>query len=140
MDRVGALRDVERLGSWLTTIAVFVGRAQIRVRTRRRWLRLFSPERTHLRHIEQPSTDVRRALREIYAILDEMPVDQRMAFVLRHLHGATLVEAAEACETSLATIKRRLARAEGRFRDAIRRQPGLAPWLEGSTRWTEKKA
>jgi RNA polymerase sigma-70 factor (ECF subfamily) len=140
LDRIGKLREVDRLGSWLTTMAVFVGRAQIRVRSRRRWLRVFSPERTRPRQLEQPSSDARRAMREIYAVLDGMPVDQRMAFVLRHFHGARLAEAAEACETSLATVKRRLAQAEARFLEAVRRQPGLAQWLEEGTRWTEKKA
>ena len=77
---------------------------------------------------------------EIYAILDGMPVDERMVFVLRHFHGARLAEAAEACETSLATVKRRLARAEARFLVAVRGQPGLAQWLEEGTRWTENKA
>ena len=116
LDRIGKLREVDRLGSWLTTMAVFVGRAQIRVRSRRRWLRVFSPERTRARHLEQPPSDA------------------------RHFHGARLAEAAEACETSLATVKRRLAQAEARFLEAVRRQPGLAQWLEEGTRWTEKKA
>ena len=79
-------------------------------------------------------------MREIYAVLDAMPIDQRMVFVLRHFHGVRLAEAAEVCETSLATVKRRLAQAEARFLEAVRRQPGLAQWLEEGTRWTEKKA
>jgi len=140
LDRIGKLREVDRLGSWLTTMAIFVGRAQIRVRSRRRWLRVFSPERTRSTQLEQPRSDARRAMRDIYAILDAMPVDHRMVFVLRHFHGARLVEVAEACEASLATVKRRLARAEARFLEAVRRQPGLLQWLEEGTRWTEKKA
>ncbi len=72
-------------------------------------------------------------------MLDAMPVDQRMAFVLRYVHGATLVEAADACGTSLATIKRRLSRAEARFLDAVRGRPELVRWVEEGTRWTEKK-
>jgi RNA polymerase sigma-70 factor (ECF subfamily) len=140
LDRVDALRDVNRLASWLTGIAVFVGRAQIRLRSRRRWLRFFSPERTEPQQREQPSSDARRALREVYAVLDRMPADERMAFVLRYIHDTTLVEAAEACETSLATIKRRLSRAEKRFLEAVRRQPVLAEWLEEGTRWAQERA
>jgi len=140
LDRIGRLRDVERLGAWLSTIAVFVARAQIRVRSRRRLLSLFSPERTKPQELEQPSFDARRALGELYVVLDELAVDQRMAFVLRHVHGMTLLEAAEACETSLATIKRRLARAEARFLEAVRARPGLTQWLQEGTRWTEKQA
>jgi RNA polymerase sigma-70 factor (ECF subfamily) len=139
LDRIGKVREAERLSAWLTTIAVFVGRAQIRLRSRRKWLRLFSPERTRPSQLEQPPSDARRALRDVYAVLDDMPVDERMAFIFRYLHGATLVEAAEACDTSLATIKRRLSRAEGRFLDTVRRRPELARWLEEGTRWTEKK-
>ena len=140
LDGMDKLRDTERLGGWLMGIAVFVAHAQIRLRSRRRWLGLFSPERTRPRQLEQPSSDARRALGEVYDVLDELPVDQRMAFVLRHLHGTSLGEAADACETSLATFKRRLARAERRFLEAVRERPRLAHWLEEGTRWTEKKA
>jgi RNA polymerase sigma-70 factor (ECF subfamily) len=139
LDRVRNLREVDRLSSWLTTMAVFVARAQIRIRSRRRWLRFFSPERTRPLQLEQPSSDARRALRELHAILDQMPIDERTAFVLRYLHRITLLEAAEACETSLATFKRRLARAEACFRDAIRARPEFTQWLDEGTRWTEKK-
>jgi RNA polymerase sigma-70 factor, ECF subfamily len=140
LDRVGQVREVDRLVGWLTGIAVFVARAQIRLRTRRSWLRLFSPERTQARQLEQPSSEARRALREVYALLDQMPLDHRMVFLLRHVQGATLVEVADACQTSLATAKRRLARAEKRFLMAARRRPGLAEWLGEGTKWTAEKA
>ena len=136
----GKVREPDRIAAWLTTIAVFVGRAHIRVRARRKWLRLFSPERTRARQLEQPPTDARRALRQVYAVLDDMPLNERMAFVLRYVHGATLVEAAEACDTSLATIKRRLSRAEGHFLETVRGLPELARWLEEGTRWTKKNS
>jgi RNA polymerase sigma-70 factor (ECF subfamily) len=138
-DQIQSLRDVERLASWLTTIAVFVARAHIRMRTRRSWLRLFSPERTRSWQLEQPSSDARRALREVYAVLDQIPVEQRMAFVLRYVHGMTLPDAAVACGTSLATLKRRLARAEKKFLEAARRRPLLVQWLEDGTRWNAQK-
>lgn len=136
LDRVEGLRDIERAGSWLTTIAVFVARAHLRVRKRRNWLRVFSPERTAAAQVEQPSSDARRTLRELYAILDRMPVDDRMAFLLRHFHGATLVDAAKACNTSLATLKRRLARAEKRFLEDVRRHPGMLERMAQGTKWT----
>jgi RNA polymerase sigma-70 factor (ECF subfamily) len=139
LDRVRKLREVDRLAAWLTTMAVFVARAQIRIRTRRRWLRLFSPERTRPAQLEQPSSDARRALHEVHAILGQMPVDERTAFVLRYLNRLPLRDAAEACDTSLATFKRRLARAEERFREAVRARPQFTQWLDEGTRWVEKK-
>ncbi len=135
LDGIGHLRDVERVRGWLTSIAIFVARAQIRLRSRRSWLRVFSPEHTSPSALEQPSLEVRRALREVYAVLDEMPVDERLAFVLRFVHGMTLTDAAEACATSLATLKRRLARAQKLFLEAARQRPLLELWLEKGARW-----
>lgn len=138
---IGSLREFDRLSSWLCGIAVYVARAQIRARTRRRYLRIFAPAHTRSQHVDPPSSDARRALREIYAILDDMPVNHRMAFVLRYIHGASLVETAEACETSLATVKRWLGRAETRFVETISQRPALEQWLKDGTQWTtEAKA
>jgi RNA polymerase sigma-70 factor, ECF subfamily len=139
LDQIRNLRDVDKLVSWLTTIAIFVARAHIRVRTRRSWLRVFSPERTRSWQLEQPSSEARQALREVYAVLDEMQLEQRVAFVLRYIHGMTLPDAADASGTSLATLKRRLARAEKVFLEAARQRPSLAQWLEDGTRWNAQK-
>lgn len=135
LDGIKHLRDVERVRGWLTSIAIFVARAQIRLRSRRNWLRVFSPEHTRPSTFEQPSLEVRRALREVYAVLDEMPLDERMAFVLRFVHGMTLTDGAEACATSLATFKRRLVRGQRHFLATARQRPLLELWLEKGARW-----
>ena len=139
LDRIGKLRDTERVRSWLTTIAIYVAREQIRLRARRSWLRMFSPERTQPGHLDQPPSEARLALREVYDVIDKLPVDERMAFVFRFIDGMTLPDAAETCETSLATFKRRLARAEKRFLEAARKRPTLAYLLEEGTRWNVQK-
>jgi len=139
LNQIGKLRDFERVRSWLSTIAIFVARGHIRLRARRGWLSVFSPERTRPNHLDQPSSEARQALREVYAVLDEMPLDERMAFVLRFVDGMTLPDTAEACDTSLATVKRRLARAETRFLEAARRRPALEQWLKDGTRWNQQK-
>ena len=139
LDHVGSLRDLDRVRSWLTTMAIFVARAHIRLRTRRKWLRVFSPEQTQPNHLDQPSSEARQALREVYGVLDQMQVDERMAFVLRFIDGMTLPDAAEACEVSLATFKRRLARAEKRFLETARARPILEQWLQDGTRWNVQK-
>jgi RNA polymerase sigma-70 factor (ECF subfamily) len=139
LDRIGKLRDIDRVRSWLTTIAIFVARGQIRLRARRNWLRVFSPERTRPSHLDQPSSEARIALREVYDVLDGLSVDERMAFVLRFIDGMTLPDAADACNTSLATLKRRLSRAEKQFLEAARKRPALQHWLEDGTRWNTQK-
>ena len=139
IDGIGKLREVDRIRGWLTTIAIFVARAQIRRSARRSWLRAFSPEHAGPQYQMQPSTEARSALREVYTVLGQLPVDERMAFTLRHIEGMTLPDAAEACETSLATLKRRLSRAEKRFLQAASKRPVLEHWLEEGTRWTVQK-
>ena len=53
-------------------------------------------------------------VREVLQGLD--PVD-RTAWTLHRAHGLSLVETAEACEVSVATVKRRIARAEARLQE-----------------------
>lgn len=139
IDNVDELDDHARLRGWLCSIAVFSARALIRRRARRHWLSLFSPQRTASGTQPPPSTEARLALREVYEVLEHMPVDERMAFALRIIDGMTLPEAAEACRTSLATFKRRLTRAERAFVGAAEQRPLLQRWLEEGTRWTLRK-
>jgi RNA polymerase sigma-70 factor (ECF subfamily) len=82
--------------------------------------------------------DVREATRATYAILAAMDVDERIAFALRFIDGMELTEVAEACGVSLATIKRRLARAETAFAKRARENPALESWLQGGARWAKR--
>ena len=43
---------------------------------------------------------------------DEMPTDVRLTLLLRRVEGVTIEEVAAMMETSIATVKRRLAKAE----------------------------
>jgi len=135
IDRIGDLDDAGRVRSWLTTIAVFTARDHIRRRQRRNWLGLFSPDHGQARQQEPPPAEARFALREICDILQTLPLAERMAFLVRVVEGASLPDGAAACTTSLATFKRRLARAEKIFLHAVRGRPALRGWLEEGTRW-----
>jgi RNA polymerase sigma-70 factor, ECF subfamily len=142
LDGIGSLHDLERAGTWLTTIAIRVAREHLRARARRSWLRAFSPEPAHP-HVPrppmQPFDDGQRALREIYDVLEHLPVDERLAFVLRFVDGMSLPDAADACATSLATLQRRLVRAEKRFWAGVGQRPLLELWLERGARWHARK-
>jgi RNA polymerase sigma-70 factor (ECF subfamily) len=139
LDNIEQLEDHERLRSWLSGIAVFSARAMIRRRARRKWLSLFSPQRVSSTEQAPPSSEARRALLEVYEVLNRLPLDERMAFALRIIDGMTLPDAAEACGVSLATFKRRLGRAERAFVAAASLRPTLQPWLTGGTNWTLQK-
>lgn len=125
---IDALRDERAFKSWVTTIAVRTARAELRRRRVRRFLTLWrEPDPPEVPVEDDPSG--REALRVVYAILDGLPIDERIAFVLRHIHGEELSAVALLSECSLATVKRRLARAQARFREAAARYPELAARL-----------
>jgi len=127
------LRDPDALRGWLTSIAVRKARKCILRRQRWRFIQLWPvaelPER------EAPATppEVSEALRCTYAVLARMPADERVAFALRFVAGMELTTVAAACEVSLATIKRRLSRAQVTFTDLASQHPVLSDWLAGGT-------
>jgi RNA polymerase sigma-70 factor, ECF subfamily len=118
------------LTAWLTNIAVFTGRETIRRRSRWRWLGFVAepPERP----APQASADVSEAARAAYALLERLPVDERIAFALRTVDGMDLQEIAAACRVSVPTVRRRLARAEQRFNAMAAKSEPLSPWLRST--------
>ena len=136
--QIELLADPSALKAWLTGIAVFTAREQIRRRTRGRWLRFFASEDLPDLPAVSAGEEVRESLRATYAVLGRLPVDDRIAFALRFIEGLELGDVAAACGVSINTIKRRLARAETRFLALARREPSLHDWLEGGTRCERK--
>lgn len=57
--------------------------------------------------------EAKAELSRIYEVVRDLPADQRIALLLRRVEGATLEEIAEWTNCSLATVKRRIAKAEG---------------------------
>ncbi|MDX2020071.1 MAG: sigma-70 family RNA polymerase sigma factor [Deltaproteobacteria bacterium] len=135
---IRSLDDPSRLGPWLTTIAVFTARACLRRRARRKWLSVFSPVQVQPTVALPVADDVRQALQEVYAVLNTMPADERLAFALRLIDGLPLAEAAASMKVSLATFKRRLAKAEARFLAVAHKSPRLRAFIEEGERWELK--
>ena len=138
---IGNLRDPAALKPWLMRIAAHSARRALRTSTRRSWLRFFTDAEEEARSepvVAGIDAEGRETLRAVYAVLNRMPADDRIAFALRYIDGMELTEVAAACEVSLATIKRRLQRAEKGFFDRARARPELEEWLEGGARWTSR--
>ncbi len=133
---VARLREPAAMPGFVRSVAVNVAKKSIRARRARRWLRFWEPAAMP----EAPVTDcdpaVRDAYARTYALLERLGDEDRVVFVLRHVEGLELTEVAEACGVSLATIKRRLARADSRFAAAAAHDPALRAWLEEGGRWT----
>jgi RNA polymerase sigma-70 factor (ECF subfamily) len=134
------LQDPRALRPWLSRVATATARKALRSRMRRGWLRLFL-DADEERRWEPPAAgldaDVLAALAAVYAVLQRLPADDRIAFCLRFVDGMELTEVADACGVSLATIKRRLVRAEQRFAAAARQRPELADWMKEGSRWQD---
>lgn len=111
----GQVRDPNAMKHWLATVAVRCARRQLR----RRKLRTFVGLDTAAPSLELADTDIspeRKALLvKVYAILDGISVEQRLAWTLRYVEGEKLERVAERCNCSLATAKRRIAAAHDKI-------------------------
>lgn len=139
LEGIHNLKDASALRSWIATLAVFTARGRIRRRRRWRWIRFVAPEEVPEVPVSGPQGETSEAVRATYAILEDFPADERLAFSLRFISEMQLTEVADACRVSLATVKRRLSRAEKRFVEAARNHPALRERLSRGTRWGEEE-
>jgi RNA polymerase sigma-70 factor, ECF subfamily len=127
---IDQVREPSALRGWLTGIAVRKARKCIVKRRRWRIIQFFAPTDMPEGEARVAPLEVSEALRCTYEVLDRLPPDERLAFALRHIDGMELTTVAAACGVSLATIKRRLVRAQRAFVRMAREQESLVPWLE----------
>lgn len=109
---VTSVRSPSALNGWVRTVTVNTVRLELR---RRRWRRLFSSdEPAALNHPDLRVGDAvqRERARDVYRALEKLDAESRVAVILRHIEGYELTEVAIAMGCSLATVKRRLAKAE----------------------------
>jgi RNA polymerase sigma-70 factor (ECF subfamily) len=133
---VEALRSLDRLqapqafASWLASIVV---RTSSKVIRRRRLLTRLGLRRgdaaVDLDAVVSPSAppDVATELRALYARIEELPVRERVALVLRRVEGLGIDEIAALVEASPATVKRRIAEGEqklARFDEGVPEEGG----------------
>ncbi len=109
---ITGLREPEAIKGWLATIAVRTVRHRLRVRRTWRFLGLDRDAGEMVLVDPRISPADRVLLRAVYDVLDEMPVDERLAFTLHIIEGETMETVAKLCGCSLATAKRRLARGQ----------------------------
>jgi RNA polymerase sigma-70 factor (ECF subfamily) len=136
--RIEQVHDPGGFKTWLTSISVFVAREHLRQARRRRWLQFWETDKEVPAPARTEKHEAADAVRRLYAVLEGMPDDERIAFAFRFIEEMELTEVATACGVSLATIKRTLARAETRFVARARRDALLREWLEGGGRWGDR--
>lgn len=116
---IARLRDSEAIKGWLATIAV--RKVRRRLQLRRMWRFLgFDRNARHAGLIDPAVSPVDRLLlRAVYRVLDDMPIENRLAFGLHVIEGETMEAVAKLCGCSFATAKRRVSRAQRRIEEEL---------------------
>lgn len=117
---LSSLREAGALGGWLARICV--RRATRRLR-RRRLLALLSLDTVAERDLPfdiSASPEQRAEVARLYRRLDQMPVAERVAWLLRHVEGESLDDMVALCGCSKSTVQRRLRSAEARLEQEVR--------------------
>ena len=118
-DRLAELRDRQAFKGWLGAIVVSLIRTRLRRRRLMGAFGLGQNEPVDLDSIaaETASPEARAQLAQVYALLQTMPADDRIAWTLRYVDQHRLEAVAELTGCSLATVKRRISRAQRFLRD-----------------------
>lgn len=133
--RIDDVREPKALKAFITGVTVFVAREALRKKRRHRWLAFFaSDEMPEVAASADP--EARQGVRAFYRALETLDADDRLAFTLRIVEGQELTEVAAACKVSLATVKRRIQRAELAFVERCKKDEVLSTWLAEGDRWT----
>jgi len=105
------IADGAAVRRWLVVIAI---RRAHRLLARRRIRRFYASK---VAEISPRASDPRdaRAADDLYEALDRLPVKLRIPWILTRIGAMPLEHAADVCEVSLATVKRRIAEADVRI-------------------------
>ena len=125
--RLAELRDASAFRAWLGSIVVRLVRTRLRNRRLLNVLGLANPEPVDLEAIasQEANPASRAELAQIYALLQTLPADERIAWTLRYVERHRLEGVAELTGCSLATAKRRITKAQ-RYLE----QRFVAPFIE----------
>lgn len=106
-----SLREPAAIRGWLATVTVRLARRKLRRRRLRAFVGLdAAPDYSQL--AVSAGQDKALLIMRAYRVLDRLPVDDRIAWTLRNVEGEPLDRVAAICGCSLATVKRRIARAQ----------------------------
>jgi RNA polymerase sigma-70 factor (ECF subfamily) len=128
-DRIANLRDPGALRSFVISVTIRTLKWKLRRRRVRRWVGL--TETGVVPDLPVRGVDVDQALQRFYRLLDKLRASDRMVFVLRRVDGMQLADVAEATGHSVATVKRRLQRADASLARMMEGEPVLVTFLRG---------
>lgn len=124
---LAAMADIDKLRNplavrgWLKTVTVRKAYRVLKQRGRRRWWAYLglgdgpdvcAASGTYPLTSPGCNPEERVLLVRIYRLLDELPVNERLAWTLRYIEGEQVESVATLCGCSLATVKRRISAAQ----------------------------
>ncbi len=114
LQRLSSLQNPQAFAAWLGSIVVRTVGKRLRRRRLLTRLGMRSAEPIDLSSVIAPSApaEVAVQLRRVYALVETLPAEERIALVLRRVEGLELPEIAAHMGVSLSTVKRRLRAAE----------------------------
>jgi RNA polymerase sigma-70 factor, ECF subfamily len=120
---IDRLENREGARPWLMTIAIRLARTRLRRRKLTRLL--FRIDEPAIERVAAPGSlpEHRDLVKHLYRILDELPVELRIAWVLRHVQEENVQTVADLCGWSLSTAKRRIQAADGRVSKRLNSAP-----------------
>jgi RNA polymerase sigma-70 factor (ECF subfamily) len=116
------LQNIETFPTWLATIVVRTSHKMIRRRRLMARFGLWRPPEIDWEQVRShgASTEQLVELRALYRLIHDMPADLRVPLVLRHVEDKSLQEIATLLGTSIATVKRRVTKAQQLLEAAVR--------------------
>lgn len=115
---LAAFRDRDRFGSWLLQILVNECRTLASRRTRRATRFVSDEGALDAAIIEHPAS-TEEMLAEIQFALDQLDVEQREAFLLKHVEELSYEEMSEITGAGISALKMRVKRACSRLRELL---------------------
>lgn len=119
-ERLDRLSNPQAFQAWLSSIVVRTAGKRLRRRRLQTRLGLRSPHHVEADEVIASTAppDVAAELRAVYRLLEQLPVEERVALVLRRVERLEIPEIAELMGLSVSTVKRRLNAAELRLERA----------------------
>jgi RNA polymerase sigma-70 factor (ECF subfamily) len=114
LERLTSLQNPQAFAAWLGSIVVRTASKRLRRRRLLTRLGLRRAEPIDPDHVIGTSApaDVAIELRRVYRLVETLPVEQRVALILRRVDGLEIPQIAEHMGLSASTVKRRLKAAE----------------------------
>jgi RNA polymerase sigma-70 factor, ECF subfamily len=121
------LQNIETFPTWLATIVVRTSHKLLRRRRLMKRFGLWKPPEIDWEQVRSNGigTEDLLELRAIYRLVHDMPAELRVPLVLRHVEDRSLQEIADMVGASIATVKRRIVKAQDLLALAMKDQRPL---------------